>query len=431
MEQADPNRLWYVFSQDKEMGPFKEVELRHRLITGNIPASAHAFTEGMADWRRLDEIEGLKELILQQSLSNSEELVKGVEKIPYNKKVTKFNKSKIFLGFSLAAFAIAIVGYFWDPMKEQDASKTEMASEKFPVVEGINDPFASKDWNELKNYRARTDIIGNGFVLAKDQIGEEFPILKGAVSQNVQSDEIEFKIYPVPGANLMPLPKVIQGRTSIVNGYFVIGPLSDRGASLSVGKYRLIAKAGPLYLGELTLNRGVLPEGPVLQQEEEKMASLRLQKIAELRVSLLQKVTTMSEILKDFEGLKAGAQTPGMTSPNDYAPKARLALEKFRDFRTAVKSSEGDLILWGANGLVFSQFVENIWAPMSTVFNEFPNPNPDRFAALNVKKLLNELTDIRSKLEKTKSEEITQRSLDLLNEDVIKKAFMNEESAAR
>lgn len=431
--EADPNKLWYVYAADKEVGPIKEIELRHRILTGNLQPNSHAFTEGMGDWKALGEIDEFKELFnyTGQDADNANS-AKDFEKIPYAKTIAKnkSDKARFFLISSLLLFVVATVYYFWDPSSNVI---NQVESKKVTQVQTTanEDPFTHKDWSDLRNYRSRKDIVGSGFVLARDRIDEEFPVLKGAVSTNISAGEIEYRVYPVPGAHLMPLPKILYGKTSVVNGYFVIGPLSDSGAALPTGKYRLIAKADHIYLGEITLQRGMLPEGEALQKEEEKLKAARFQNITQLKEQFAQKIQSLESILKELDRLKAGASTPGANNPTEFATQARLTLEKFRDERLAINSLENEFFLLGSVGLELIQMVENLWAPLSGAFEEFPNPDPQKFVSIDTKGIIVYLQKLRMKAMKVASEEIAQRSETLLNEDIIKKSLMKESSAAR
>ena len=434
MHNVDPNRLWFVYIDGKEMGPLKEIEVRHKILTKTFEISCNAYTEGMADWKMLGEIELFKELFEEKdsTVLVEKKISDEFDKIPFSAKQQKQkDKARIFLISSFVLTFFATIFYFWNPNSEIETKLLTQNTSSPETTIPTEDPFTKKDWAELRNYRNRNDIVGTGFVVARDRIDEEFPILKGAVSSNVNSKEIEYKIYPVPGAHLMPLPKVIEGKTSIVNGFFVVGPLSDGGKSLSIGKYRLIAKADQVYLGEVTLQRGHLPEGPELQKEEEKIKSLRFQKISELKTIYYKKTEKLETLMKDFQKLKTSAINPSNSNPTSFSADARLALEKLRDLRTEIKNSESDLLLVGRDGLELMQITNSIWTSMSAVFQEFPTPDPQRFVNFDAKSVELYLTKIKNKISKVSSEEVAQRAESLLNEEMIKKAFMVEETTAR
>ena len=52
----DPNRQWFVYYKDKEMGPFSEADVHAKLKNKELDNSAYLFTEGMSDWALVDEI---------------------------------------------------------------------------------------------------------------------------------------------------------------------------------------------------------------------------------------------------------------------------------------------------------------------------------------------------------------------------------------
>jgi rhodanese-related sulfurtransferase len=162
----------------------------------------------MADWKALSEIVLFKELFEDKINSNLVEksISNEFDKIPFSAKQQKrSDKARTFLISSIILTVAAAIFYFWNPVTEEETTllSKNNSNEKVPLTS--EDPFAKKDWAELRNYRNRNDIIGTGFVVARDRIDEEFPILKGAVSTNVNSKDIEYRIYPVPGAHLMPL----------------------------------------------------------------------------------------------------------------------------------------------------------------------------------------------------------------------------------
>lgn len=50
MMNPDPNRQWFVYFNEKELGPFTETELHSKLTSGEFDQNAYVFTEGMTDW---------------------------------------------------------------------------------------------------------------------------------------------------------------------------------------------------------------------------------------------------------------------------------------------------------------------------------------------------------------------------------------------
>lgn len=85
--QSDPARLWYVFHDGRESGPFPENELQQRLISRELPRSCYVYTEGFDDWRVADEVELLSDP--SQGTSNelpeiAPEIVQAIDSVPEN-----------------------------------------------------------------------------------------------------------------------------------------------------------------------------------------------------------------------------------------------------------------------------------------------------------------------------------------------------------
>ncbi len=55
----DENREWYIYFNEKEMGPVTETQLKTRFEGGELDSSAFVFTEGMSDWTAIDEVKFL------------------------------------------------------------------------------------------------------------------------------------------------------------------------------------------------------------------------------------------------------------------------------------------------------------------------------------------------------------------------------------
>jgi hypothetical protein len=53
------DRSWFCASQGQQHGPYPEAQLREFIARGAVTADTLVWTEGMADWRRADEIPGL------------------------------------------------------------------------------------------------------------------------------------------------------------------------------------------------------------------------------------------------------------------------------------------------------------------------------------------------------------------------------------
>ena len=57
--KPDPSRQWFVYHNEKEMGPFSEPEILAKLGRGEITQASYVFSEGMTDWALLSETQVL------------------------------------------------------------------------------------------------------------------------------------------------------------------------------------------------------------------------------------------------------------------------------------------------------------------------------------------------------------------------------------
>ena len=53
-----PNRSWFFASEGQQHGPYPEAQLRDFIARGTVTADTLVWTEGMADWRKAEEIPG-------------------------------------------------------------------------------------------------------------------------------------------------------------------------------------------------------------------------------------------------------------------------------------------------------------------------------------------------------------------------------------
>ena len=79
---ADPNRQWFLYYQEKESGPFTEQELSLKYRNKGLDDSAYVWTEGLADWLPIGEARVFKTPLHQsapksQQRTDSEPAVSG------------------------------------------------------------------------------------------------------------------------------------------------------------------------------------------------------------------------------------------------------------------------------------------------------------------------------------------------------------------
>jgi len=55
--EAVPQKIWFLYVNDAQTGPFSVVEVKHLLTTERITLQTHAWTQGMKGWERVGQIE--------------------------------------------------------------------------------------------------------------------------------------------------------------------------------------------------------------------------------------------------------------------------------------------------------------------------------------------------------------------------------------
>jgi len=51
----DPQRKWFIYFQQKEMGPLSESELKNKYAAGELDSTTYVYTEGMSDWALIND----------------------------------------------------------------------------------------------------------------------------------------------------------------------------------------------------------------------------------------------------------------------------------------------------------------------------------------------------------------------------------------
>ena len=286
--QPDPQRQWFVYFREKEMGPLSETEVSAKLKAGELDASAYLFTEGMTDWTPLDELnvfhagaasrapsplatpaanptvasasqkasvasttEKLSEKKTEKlgDKSKTEEARKASEPtiIPSAAKSEAApapkqprSKSRPLLVAGLAAAFVASGIYYWI---DQMPPSPPPAPPK-PVVAAPPPPPPAPeayDWSELLLARKSRDLKDGAFRIGKKNIGDAYPIVPGAISPLLETKSIWVMIYPDNTKNLLPVMKVWTFHVPVVDGLFAVGPLHLEGEPLPPGTYHVLA----------------------------------------------------------------------------------------------------------------------------------------------------------------------------------------------
>jgi hypothetical protein len=62
-ELLQEQKTWFLYYNNSQSGPFSTDEIGRSLATGKIAPQVHAWTEGMANWQRIEQIAELKSLV--------------------------------------------------------------------------------------------------------------------------------------------------------------------------------------------------------------------------------------------------------------------------------------------------------------------------------------------------------------------------------
>ena len=379
----DANREWYIYFKEQEMGPLSETQLKVQFQGGELDSSAFVFTEGMADWTAIEEVELLVEKSedsesesvasatsvtvpppevdavdveveeqelagltdsdvfpaqedlsaanLHTSANLSVETLGGAneEAVPdifnpevsqdsgnnltdqtqkeFGAKQTKSRKLKTLRWLFLGFVGLIFVGVFLDysgmtkqgrpeilkwvlgepnelsGKKSGEVSPDDVSANANNVVPATEST-VDKMWAELGELRSTESEQGVPFRISSELISPSKPIITGAISPLIDTEEIHIVVYPDLSRNLMKSPRFWWLSLPVIDGYFAGGPLSIRGENLPVGVYRMMAQADGRYLGTVAFEIGEFPAGPDLDvakkdlQNSYLMAASREQK---------------------------------------------------------------------------------------------------------------------------------------------------------
>lgn len=358
----DPKREWYVYFQEKEMGPFLELDLQKKIAKGELDQTAFVFTEGLSDWTAMDELEflsetlvgvqpviikpmeseGLQEVqipelrpeILSQTVTSrgmSVEKLGVDEETDFEKRVSaaqtkpaNHRKSQILRWVMISFVMLLVLGVGVDylnmapTMKQNLLSKFGLADSK--KVEPNDVPVAppmdvtqpqqglslkeSKIWEELNLFRASQDVQTPTFRIASSVLSENRPIVVGALSSFFDTPRVHIVVYPDLSRSLMADPMIWWFDPILVDGYFVIGPLNVDGAPLPLGTYKLVLQGMGKFLGMVTFDVGQFPLGPELDVQMKLMQNQRAL-AAQQEQKILDRLYSEFDIL--YETLKSDA----------------------------------------------------------------------------------------------------------------------------
>ncbi|MBS1983789.1 MAG: DUF4339 domain-containing protein [Bdellovibrionales bacterium] len=309
----DPNRQWFVYYKDKEMGPFSEADVHAKLKNKELDNSAYLFTEGMSDWALVDEIPVLappaapapaapvtpaatftpsaeKSAPAQQkeTIGVAASTKKATQKSEPTAQVPKSEaapaaapakKPAIRRGvlYTLLGAVVIIAGI----SKYLDMASTPTPNETKPTAKLANPALAPSatqtpatgqstleatrpatktfDWSELADFRKNQDPKGPPFRIANRVLADSHPVIMGVLSPLIRSNSLRVAIYPDNERNLMPVGKIWRLNVEVIDGYFSVGPLNIEGAELPPGRYHVMLASHEGFLGEVNFEVGTWP----------------------------------------------------------------------------------------------------------------------------------------------------------------------------
>lgn len=359
MMQADPQRQWFVYFREKEMGPLSETEVAAKLKAGELDSSAYLFTEGMTDWTPLDDINVFRvpapapaqpapsatsAAIAAPAAATtatasaaikpkSEEARKASEptiipakldeltnvSAPSAKKPAK--KSRPLVVAALSAAIVASAVYYWvdqmpaattPPPVTKKASPTPLASVDVvanpdasgaPAIGTTVEPAAAAkfDWSDLLAARKSRDTKQGAFRISKKTLGGDRPIIVGAVSPLLEAKSLWVMVYPDNERNLLPVMKVWTFHVPVVDGLFSVGPLHLEGEPLPPGIYHMRAALDGKDLDKVGFEHGTWPAPTEVADRQAKLQQERALFAQKEKASLEQKMQAVSEVLSQLQ----------------------------------------------------------------------------------------------------------------------------------
>jgi len=377
--QSDPQRQWFIYYKEKEIGPISESDVANRFSAGEIDGTAYVYTEGMSDWALVGELPLFSKSPTLQSVKSSPAPLKAVtlddsfeaeqiskvdaqSQLQQNPTVhlgshaaesaeaatetpKKISPKKQFrpLAFAAALLALVVlVGSFLASKKAVQAPKAvadrPVAFPEASPAQAPSAPTASAGsfrWDELLAMRSSTDGAGPPFLISAKHLGDNRPIIVGALSPLLKAEALALAIYPDNERTLMVQPRVWILKVPVVDGLFTAGPLNIDGAELAPGTYHVMARFfSPLateksYLGEVTFEVGAWPSSGDLARQQQQVLTARVSFAQKEKAALDAKISEINAAVSELRELgKIAAQGPkSIKSWNQQAPSWKMKID--------------------------------------------------------------------------------------------------------
>jgi hypothetical protein len=484
MLTPDPQRQWFVYFNEKELGPFAEKELLTKIAQGEFDTSAYVFTDGMTDWAlvsdtpvlyksgpgvaagagenwkeqstksivaaqgpldnpfddlihegdsppvratsglpseakavtRTNPVQGptdsakvtskaqvshtsetnTKSGSMARSLSGAPEEAPKVGAEPTLRTATTGTNTKVVqkpaskpnrtLLLVLLLVVVGAAAYYWQNQMQgsldlpsevvnetqpegespqnteaQGAAPEIVKSPKVEPTSGAGAGISDVDWAKLKEFRAVKEQKGPTYMLSPNAIGGKFPIVVGALSPLIESEQVHLAVFPDPERSLMAIPKIWYLRASSLDGFFSAGPLNLDGKELPPGRYIVLVQTTDGLLGETSFELGLWPDPTRLAEIKTTMTAEMKTLAGQEREALVAKLKEIKAALAQLKA-KSQAAVRGPRGAPEWKAFSKAwyesLLKAIRDQRSVTVGP----MFYPAEQLKLLNFMENVRA---------------------------------------------------------------------
>jgi hypothetical protein len=323
---VDPNRQWFVYFKETEMGPFAEPEMIKKIKAGEFDGTAFVYTDGMSDWELIKDTQ-LQDLLGSVAQVNHEtqdfsgdkivkeqisSVVSEPIKAPFQTSSVESPSSqkKSIIGFKplVAVLFVVLVaagylfnrdlidGYITGANSERiiDLSDTIDTQSTNPAA----DQDTSVNWSELDAFVRIQDPQGPSFRIAEKTLAGMRPIIVGALSPMLKMERLTLAVFPDGERSLYGIAPVWIWDVGVHDGYFSAGPHLNSGGDLLPGRYRVLIAAKGKFLGDVGFELGVFPIGDELAAKKAESQKLLVETSAQERSSLKTRIQSADSIMK-------------------------------------------------------------------------------------------------------------------------------------
>lgn len=162
------------------------------------------------------------------------------------------------------------------PPAPAGASAVQKANPESPApVPAVSSGEMKIDWPTLVQFRDSKDPKNAPYRLWDKPFGGERPLILGVLNSQIASPWVSVAVFPDNTRSLMAIPQIWYLRAAVTDGFFVIGPLSHKGAGLTAGRYKVLVQVDDKFLGETGFEFGTWPDVATLNEMQKKFQDER------------------------------------------------------------------------------------------------------------------------------------------------------------